>query len=299
MSPSARGGFAPLLAPDLRRVYLETGKERPLEYPLLFNIDSMEWNPVKDQQIAGLGTMPAKPEGVQFSLDEPVVGSSIEYTAAPFGLAFEVTWEMWRDDLYAVMREMAAELARSARNRQEVEAWSIINNGFDNAFPGFDALSLFHIAHTGIREGNQANRPTPDIQLSITGIQNMVTRFENMVDGRGLPRLMAPVLIGISPNNKFVAREILGSSGKPYTADNEINALIEEDLSWMVIHYLTTTTTWFGAAAKGIHDLNFLWRDRPLFDAFDDPWTKNAVFTSYQRFAKGFGSYRGLDGSTG
>ena len=168
MSPSARGGFAPLLAPDLRRVYLETGKERPLEYPLLFNIDNMEWNPVKDQQIAGLGTMPAKPEGVQFSLDEPVVGSSKEYTASPFGLAFEVTWEMWRDDLYAVMREMAAELARSARNRQEVEAWSIINNGFDNAFAGFDALSLFHIAHTGIREGNQANRPTPDIQLSIT-----------------------------------------------------------------------------------------------------------------------------------
>ena len=45
----ARAGFTALLKPDLRRVYVETGKERPLEYPLIFNVSDMEWNPIKDQ----------------------------------------------------------------------------------------------------------------------------------------------------------------------------------------------------------------------------------------------------------
>src|SRR5262245_35377771 len=132
-----RGAFAALLAPDLRKVYVETGKERPLEYPFLFNVSDMDWNPVRDQQVSGLGTMPSKPEGAQFPLDQPIMGGNKSYEAAPFGLAVEVTWEMWRDDLYAVMRELAAELKRASNNRQEVDCWSILNNAFTTARVGF------------------------------------------------------------------------------------------------------------------------------------------------------------------
>jgi hypothetical protein len=298
--PINRGAFSPLLAPDLRRVYMEVGKELPMEYSLWANVDDMEWNPVRDQQISGLGTMPAKNEGSTFTLDQPILGSAVAYTAAPFGLAVEITWEMWRDDLYGVMRELIGGLARASRNRIEVDAHSVLNNAFSTSFPGFTSgESLVSTAHLGLDGATRANRPSPDVGFSITGIQASVLRFENMTDERGLPRVMAPVMAMVAPTNKFAAREILGSSGKPYTADNEINALIEEDLSWMVNHYLSTATNWFLMAAKGVHDLNFLWRDHPIFDSFDDPWTKNAIFTSYQRHTKGFGSWRGIDGSTG
>jgi len=298
--PLNRGAFSPLLAPDLRRVYMEVGKERPMEYSLWANVDDMEWNPVKDQQISGLGTMPSKNEGSTFHLDQPILGSSVSYTAAAFGLAVEITWEMWRDDLYGVMRELIGGLARASRNRIEVDAHSVLNNAFSTSFVGFTSgESLCSTAHVGLDGTSRANRPSPDIGFSITGIQASVLRFENMTDERNLPRVMAPIMAMVAPANKFAAREILGSSGKPYTADNEINALIEEDLSWLVDHYLTTTTNWFLLAAKGVHDLNFLWRDHPIFDSFDDPWTKNAIFTSYQRHTKGFGSWRGVDGSTG
>ena len=295
-----RGTFAALLAPDLRKVYIETGKERPLEYPLFFNVSDMEWNPVKDQQISGLGTMPSKPEGSQFALDQPIIGGSVSYTAAPFGLAVEITWEMWRDELYGVMREMMAEMKRSSNNRQEVDAWSVLNNAFSTSFVGFTASeSLCSTAHTGLDGVSRANRPSPDIGGSITGLQNAITRFERMTDERNLPRLLAPSLVVLDPQNKYAAREILGSTSKPYTADNEVNALIEEDMSWLVCHYLTTATYNFVSAAKGVHDLNFMFRDHPIFDSFDDPWTKNAIFTSYQRHTKGYGSWRGIDGSTG
>lgn len=297
---TGRGAIAALLTPNLRKVYIETGKERPAEAPLFFNMDDMPWNPITDQQVSGLGTMPAKGEGTQFTLDEMVLGGTKTYTAEPYGLAFEATWEAWRDELYGVLEEMTRELARAGRNRMEVDAWSILNNAFSTSFNGFTASeALCSTAHTGLDGVSRANRPSPDIGLSVTGIQSAIVRFENMTDERGLPRLMAPVNVLVGPTNKFIAREILGSAGKPYTTDNELNAIIEEDLTWMVCHYFTTSTYWFMAAAKGVHDLNFLWRDHPIFDSFDDPYTKNAVFTSYQRHTKGFGTWRGIDGSTG
>jgi hypothetical protein len=294
-----RGGFAELLQIDFRRVYTETGKDRPQEYTRIFNIDDMGWNPVKDLQVAGLGTMPAKSEGDQFSLDEPLIGGQKTYEASPFGMAVEITWEMWRDELYGVMREMIAEMKRASSNRQEVDAFSLLNNAFDTGYVGFTSGEALCGAHVGLDGVTRRNRPTVDIAFSITGIQSAITRFENMTSERNLPRLMAPTMAIIAPENKFVAREILGSSGKPYAADNEINALVQEDLSWMVVHYLTNTSSWFLTAGAGVHDLNFLWRDRPIFDSFDDPWTKNAVFTSYQRHTKGFGAWRGVDGTTG
>ena len=298
--PLNTGTFAALVSPDIRRVQVEVGKERPLEYPMVFNEQDMEWNPVKDQQISGLATLAAKPEGTQFSLDQPIIGGTKSYLASAYGLAAEITYEMWRDDQYGVMRELGAELARASRNKQEVDAWSVLNNAFSTSFVGFTASeSLCSTAHTGLDGASRANRPSPDIGFSITGIQNALIRFENMTDERALPRLMAPVMAVVTPNNKFVAREILGSSGKPYTADNELNALLQDDLSWMVSHYLTTTTYWFLMAAKGVHDLNFLWRDHPIHDAFDDPWSRNAIFTVWQRHTRGFGGWRGVDGSTG
>lgn len=298
--PIGRGTFAPLLKPDLHDVFIETGKERPLEYPLVFNVDEMEWNPITDQQVSGLGTVPSKPEGSQFTLDEPLLGGSKGYLANPYGLAVEVTWEMWRDELYAVMRELVAEEARGSRNRQEVQAWSVLNNAFNTAFNGFTpGESLCSTSHVGLDGLVRSNRASPDIGFSVTGLQAAIVRFENMTDERNLPRLMAPVMAVVAPANKMVVREVLGSGGKPYTADNELNALIEEDLSWMISHYLAVATYWFLVAAKGVHNMNFFWRDMPIFDAFDDPWTKNAIFTVYQRHGEGFGAWRGVDGSTG
>jgi len=298
--PVSRGFSSQLLTPDLRRVYFEEGKERPLEYEQIANVEDMEWNPIKDLQTAGLETAPTKAEGAEFTRDQPLVGGTKTYTAVASGKALEFTYEAWKDELYGVFQETTRSLARSMRDRQETDFWSLINNGFSTSFTGFTASeSLFSTSHARLDGGTaQANRPSPDIGLSVTGLQAMSIRFENMVNERGMPQALTPVLVVCSPANKFVAREILSSVGKPFTADNEINALIEEDLSWMIVHgRLTTTTTWFAAATKGVHDLNFFWRDRPQFDSFDDPRNKNAIFTAYQRYAFGFGSYRGVDGS--
>lgn len=296
------GGFSALLAPDLYRVFVDTGDELPTEYSLWCNVFDMPWATVKSQQISGLGSAQSKPQGERFPLDQPILGGTTERSATPYGLACEITWEMWRDELYGVMREIIRELRRASHNRIEVSAHAVLNDAFSTSYTGYTSgESLCSTSHTRLDGGTSANRPTTDIGVSAAYYQGAIERFENMVDERGLPRRMTPKLAVVAPTNKFIIREVLGSSAKPYSADNELNALIEDDLSWMVDHYFTDSGFHFLLADKTVHDLEFGFRDMPDFDNFDDPWTKNAVFTLYQRhYARSrFGSWRGVDGSQG
>jgi hypothetical protein len=299
MPPSTRAGFSELMQPDLYRVFIDTGEEAPVEFSSIVNVIDMPYNPVTDQQISGLGTTPNKAEGEAFDFDEPIVGGTREYLAVAFGLAIEFTWEAWRDELYGVFQEMVRELRRSSDNRLEVDAHAPFNNAASAGATGFDGLSLINTAHTVLGGGTIANRPAVDIQFSFTAVQTAMQAFHNLTDERGLPRLMAPSMAMITPEFYHDAREILGSTGKPLVANNEINALIADDLGWMVSHYLTSTTLWFILARQGVHDVNFFMRDEPMFDMFDDPRTKNAVATLYQRHVSGFGTWRGVFGSTG
>lgn len=304
MPPIGRTGFSAFMAPNLFRVFVDTGQEAPAEFSRVVNVMAMPYNPVTDQQISGLGTTAVKDEGDTFTFDEPIVGGSKAYTAAAFGLAVEFTWEGWRDELYGVFEEMVRELRRASDNRLEVDAHAPFNNAESTSSPytGFTSgEALISTSHARLDGGTAiANRPTNDIQLSFTGIQTMLQHFHNLVDERGLPRLMAPSMVLITPEFYHDAREILGSSGKPLTANNEINALVPDDLAWMVSHYLSASTTrWFGLTKQGVHDVNFMVRDRPMFDMFDDPRTKNAVATVYQRHVSGWGTYRGVFGSLG
>ncbi len=293
------GGFASLLRTELAGVILGAYKERALEYPFVLNVSDMETNPEKYQKVSGLGTALEMGAGDTFPLDEATLGGTKEYEVKNYGKAIEFLYRLWRDEKYGVMRDLAAELGRGLRHKQEVVGWSVYNNAFDNAFPGFDGVSLCSTAHPAYADGgaSRANRPSPDIGFGVTALQNSVIRFEGMTNDRGLPMLMSPSKIITTPFNRYLAREILGSGGKPFSANNEINSLVSDNFALMISHYLTTSTAWFVTTDKGVHDLHFKWRDRPMFDSFDDPWTKNAIFTGFEAFVADFGDFLGIDGS--
>ncbi len=297
--PLTRGSITALLAPTYRQVYIEAGEERAAEYPLVMHVGPLEWQDQTDQQIAMLGTQPRKSEGGQFPTDSIKIGGTVTYTSYPYGLASVITHEAWRDDLYGALREIPAALKRAANYRKEVEAWKRFNEAFTTA-GGFDNDYLCTTTHTRSGDGGtSSNRPAVDISFSITGLQAGIMSFETMVNERGMPQVMSPNMCLIPPQKKWIAREILGSGGVPYKADNEINAIIADDLTWMVCHYFTSSTAWF-LINKQNHDVNFLIREDDIFDMFDDPNTMNAVCTSYQDIASSaHGSWRGTYGSTG
>jgi len=298
--PAVTSAFADLLSTKFQTFLVNTGKDFRRLWPEWFPQMDMDTNPYISEKISGMGQQYVKLEGQQFIPDLPIIGSSFQVTATPYGQLFSVTWEMWRDDKYGVMGEMWADMAKSNKWRQEVQAFGMPNNAF-SVNSGYDNVPLITNAanpHTDLDESTQVNRPTPDIALSQTGIQAMQINFDLLNNDRSRPQDVAATRVMIHPSNRYLAREIFGSSGKTGTGDNDMNALLNDGLEWGVVRYLTRTQDWFGLAPLNECDWQFMWRDRPRSRSFDDPFIEAADNTVYQRFATRIGDWRFAYGSS-
>jgi len=295
--PAVTSAFAALLSTQYQTFLVNTGKEYPRIWPTWFKSMDMDTNPYISDKISGAPAEPVKPEGQQFVPVLPTLGASFQVTATPYGFLFSVTWEMWRDDKYGVMGEMWSSMARNNRTRQEVQAFSLINNGF-SVNTGYDNVTLFNTAHPNLDGSTQANRPSPDVTLSQLGIQAGQTNFDGLNDENSLPINVAATRLLIQQTNRYLARELLGSSGKTGTADNDTNALLADGLQWGVSRFLTRTQDWVLMGPIEEVDLEFMWRDRPRSRTFDDPFIEASDHTVYQRFATRAGDYRNTYGSS-
>jgi hypothetical protein len=302
---STTGGFASLLAPGLFDVLFNEIDHQPNQWVPVFNVYDSERQYEEELKVAGLGSMVAKPEGTNTTFDDPIISGKVRYTHASYGLGFRVTREMYDDDLYDIMNEMAAELGRAAAYKVEVDAWSILNNAFSNTFAGIDALALCHTSHTRLDGGTViANRPSTDADFSFTSYQAALDSFNTMLDDRGRPLVLYPSLVVVDPTFQWAVKEVIGSEYKPYTAGNEINPLKLDGVEWLASRYFTTARQWFFMCppkqeVKGGHDMKFFWRTRPETSDADDFQSGDAMFKIFARYSKGFAEFRGVYGTTG
>lgn len=304
MASSAQ--FSALLAPGLFDVLFNEIDSQPNQWLSVFNVDDSERAYEEELKVAGLGAMVTKPEGVATTFDDPIIGTSIRYTHSSYGLGFRVTREMFDDDLYDIMNNMAAELGRSAAYRVEVDAWSVFNNAFSASFTGLDGLALCHTAHTRLDGGATiANRPSTDADFSFTSYQAALDAYNTLLDDRGRPLVLPSSLVLIDPTFQWAAKEVLQSEYKPYTSGNEINALRQDGVEWMAVRYFTSARQWFlitppkTQRRAGGHSVRFFWRVRPETSNADDFTTGDALFKIYARYSKGFGEWRGVYGTSG
>jgi hypothetical protein len=224
----------------------------------------------------------------------------------PYGQGFRVTHEMYVDDLYGPAQQMSRALARSARNRQELAAWYSWDNAIatdaslSSRVTGFVASeALLSATHKLLLGGTAANRPGTDCAFGVTALQAALNNFETQVDDSNMIiGLKARVIIG-HPNLKWAFKEVLKSEYRPYTANNERNALFDEGLDYMLCHYQTSTTQWGVLAAQGIHSLNVFMREALRLDESDDFDSGDAKFKSYLRMVCGWSDWRGVYGTSG
>ena len=299
-----RSQFMALLEPKISNIWNEAYPQRAAEYTAFVNVRNTGKATVTDHKMTDFGSLRLKGEGESIIYDDPIDGPDKQYTPVRFALGYKITREMEKHDLYGQMNRLERALIKSAVDLQEVTAAYLINNGFGTtaadgfSATGFDGLGLFSTAHTRLDGGaTQRNRPSTDVDLSPTAVQNMYIDFHNYKDDRGRPSLIRPKLLIISPEDLFTAEEILQSEYKPGTANNDINALRNKGLSFMVSHYKTDTDAWVVVGDQ--HDLNFIWDERPrtgMDEDFDQEVIKHKVV---QGFAVGFGEWRGTWGTSG
>lgn len=299
--PTTTGQFSQLLAPGLRKIFFQHLKERPPQYSKIANMLTSSRAYEEDLEMAGLGSMPQKPEGTSIVYQDPIQGGKKRYTHISFGLGFRVTTEMYEDDLYGPMKKMTKELGKAARNVREIRFFNVLNNAFTTEF-GFPKNNvneaLISTSHTLIGGGTLSNRSATDADLGVAALEAAVLLFDNLTDENGIPMVMKPKWLIVPPATKQVATEILGSEFRPYTADNTVNAVIQNDsFTCEVVNYLTDPDSWF--LLSDDHNLNFFERAAVRFQNGDDFDTGDAKFKAFQRFSVGASEWRGIFGSLG
>jgi hypothetical protein len=312
-----RGQFAQLMAPGLHGIFVhwQDLAQRDEEFPHIFHVETSTMAYEDEVEFSGLGPMPEKPEGEAVIYQDAIQGGTRRYLHFTYGLGCRTSFELFEDDQYKLIQQVPKALARSAVFTREQVTWNVFNQGF-TTLQTTDGVSLFNNQHPllggpaatsvgpGLANiisaaGTYPNRPATDVDLSFTAIQLMVNQFERLVDSQGLPVMLKPRHIVAPPELKFIAREILGSPNKPYTADNEINALLREDLDFFMPHYLTSQSAWFAICEKESHTLKHFTRRSLDEDYADDFDTRSIKQIAFMRFSVGATSWMGTWGSNG
>lgn len=318
MPTQVRGAFPKLMAPGLHKVYvdaLET-EQRQEEFQAIFNVKTSTSEYEQDLKMAGFGPLQEKPENTPVAYTAMIQGGDKRYIHLTYALAVRTSKELWADAKYGVINQAPKALARSIRYTKEILAWNIFNQGFSTNVTTTDGISLFNNQHPqlgGVQSTNTwaalpnlisaagtfPNRPATDIDLSFTGVQLATTQAERLVDSQGLPINIKPKLVLIAPENRFLAREIFGSTGKPGTDTNDINSLIGEDLGYMICHYFTNAGPWFMVSDKKNHSCVVYMRQNPE-DEFDEDFDTGAIKQkTTMRMSAGATDWLGTWGSNG
>lgn len=299
-----RGQITALLEPKLSNIWYEIYPKWPTEFTRYCNIRQTQKATVTDFKMTDFGSAPVKSEGGDIHYDDPIFGPQQTYQPIRFALGYKITDESQKHDLYGMVDRLEGGLMKSLIDGQESVAINLLNGAFgttnQNGYKstGFDGLQLCSTAHTRLDGGtSQRNRPSSDADIGVTSMQAAITDFENLKDDRGRPSMIRPRLFIISPEDKFTARELIGSEYKPGTANNEINALKEEGLTFMVSHYKTDNDAWFLVGDK--HDLNFIWEEKPRTGMEEDFDAEVVKRKAVQGFVVGFGEWRGIWGTAG
>lgn len=316
--PQVRAKFPQLMQPGLKKIYNDSldYELKASDFPKVFHEENSTREYEQWLEMAGFGALQEKPENSSTAYVEMIQGASKRLQPLTYSLGVRTSKELWDDDQYGQVKKGPTLLSRSSAFTAEMVAWNVFNLGFTSAVTTFDGNPLFYNQHRllgGAAATNMApgaagvisaagtwpNRPVSDIDFSVAGLQLATNHAARMVDNMGFPiRLKWETLI-TPPELRFLVREILGSSGKPYTADNTINSLLAEDYKNLEVPWLNSPSAWFLTARKEDHTLLVLHRERPNTD-FDDDFDTDAIKQKTRmRMTAGCPRWQGVWGTSG
>jgi len=192
-------------------------------------------------------------------------------------------------------------LARSMAYTKQVRAASVLNNGFNAAFPGGDGVALFSTAHPLVSGGTNSNRPTTGADLNETSLEAAVIQIAAWTDERGLLIAAKPKKLIVPPALQFVATRLLETELRVGTADNDINAIKNNGSipeGYTVNNYLTDVNAWFLCTDVPNGMKHFV--RTPLSNSMDGDFdTGNVRYKSRERYSFGFSDPLGMFASPG
>jgi len=199
-----------------------------------------------------------------------------------------------------VATKKAKKLARSMRQTKENVFANILNRAFDSGYLGGDAKELIATDHPTL-SGPQSNELTVAADLSEASLEDSLTQIRGFKDSRGLRIQAKGMKLIVASANEFNATRILSSTNQSGTANNDVNAMRTMGMlpgGTVIWDYLTDPDAWFiktDVEDGLIHQKRWGYE----FTQDNDFDTTNACMKAVERYAAGWGDYRGVFGSAG
>ena len=284
-----------LLKGTLRKLFDDTLKTTPIEYPTVCNDLKTKDEYERDARMAGLLRPSEIAEGQNIPVQAPAMGTTKTYTQRQFGTGFRMTFKMDFFNKYKLYDKLTKSLGKVMREGKDAEIASMFNNFTSTSLTcgtGFDSLAIASTAHTLLPTTSTYSNYL-NASLSQSGLESMRYYFATLKDDRGYWMGSKPTHLVIEPTLWPTAKVLLGSEYKPGEISNDINVVPEMGLKLFEYHRLTSTTCWFGMAKGEDYDFNVLTALEPKMffkSAADD--TLDLVGLSIQFFTYGFGSQK-------
>lgn len=290
------------LWPGVKAWWGQVYAEHPEEFGALFDADTSKQAYEEDVQLTGFGLAPRKAEGAATTYDSEVQGFTTRFTHLAYALGYIVTKEELDDNLYMqVSKKRAGALAMSFRQTKENVAANIYNRAFNASYLGGDAVSLCSTAHPNTSGGTWANKPTVDVDLSETALEDAIIAIHGFTDDRGLLIAVQPKSLHIARQEWFNANRILKSVYTPGTGNNDINVIKATNAlpgGIHMNHYFTSPRAWF--LRTDIREgMKHFTRAAIMFDQDNDFDTMNAKAKGYERYSFGWTDPRAVWGVNG
>lgn len=295
------GNWGKLLWPGLNTIYGHTYDEFEVMHEKIFDKSTSRKHFEEDLQVTGYGLLSVRPESGGTTYDSSRQGFTTRYTHLEWASGFVISRIVMMDDLYdTVGPDRANGLAFSVRQTMEIVAHNVLNRAFNSSYTGSDGVEMCSTAHVNISGGTFANELATASDLSEASLEQACIDIKKLTNDRGLRINVMPQKLIIPVDLEFETERTLKSTGRPQTADNDINALnsMGKFKDVVATPYLTDADAWFikTSVKKGLRHFE---REAPRFSQDNDFDTDNAKYKTTFRGSWGWTDPKGIFGSPG
>jgi hypothetical protein len=269
----------------------------------IYNTETSERSFEEETKLSGFSAAPVKNEGSAIAYDNAQEAFTARYNHETIALGFSLTEEAIEDNLYdSLSARYTKALARAMAYTKQTKAASVLNNGFSaGQYAGGDGVALFSTSHPLVSGGTNSNTQSTPADLNETSLEAAVIQIAAWTDERGLLIAAKPKKLIVPPALQFVATRLLETQLRVGTADNDINAIVNNGSipdGYTVNNYLTDTNAYFICTDVPNGMKHFV--RTPLSNSMDGDFdTGNVRYKSRERYSFGFSDPLGMFGSPG
>ena len=269
----------------------------------IYDTETSERSFEEETKLSGFSAAPVKNEGSAIAYDNAQEAFTARYNHETIALGFSLTEEAIEDNLYdSLSARYTKALARAMAYTKQTKAASVLNNGFSaGVYAGGDGVALFSTSHPLVSGGVNSNTQATPADLNETSLEAAVIQIAAWTDERGLLIAAKPKKLIVPPSLQFVATRLLETQLRVGTADNDINAIVNNGSipeGYTVNNYLTDTNAYFLCTDVPNGMKHFI--RSPLANSMDGDFdTGNVRYKSRERYSFGFSDPLGMFGSQG